>query len=48
MSFKTIAASALLALSLVAGGASAYASTSGDYTSYPTWAQNAFESDGGK
>jgi hypothetical protein len=48
MSFRTIAASALLALSLIAGGANAYAaSATGEYDSYPAWAQRAFEPNGG-
>ena len=48
MSIRTIIASALVALSLVAGGASAYAaSNTGEYDSYPTWAQHAFEPEGG-
>ena len=47
MSFRTIIASALVALSLMAGGASAYAaSNTGPYNSYPTWAQDAFEAHG--
>ena len=46
---RTIIASALVALSLFAGGASAYAaSATGEYDSYPTWAQHAFEADGGQ
>ena len=48
MSFKAIAASALLALSLIAGGANAYAaSATGEYDNYPSWAQRAFEPNGG-
>jgi len=47
MSFRTIIASALIALSLMAGGASAYAaSNTGEYDGYPTWAQGAFEAHG--
>lgn len=46
---RTIIASALVALSLFAGGASAYAaSNTGEYSSYPAWAQQAFEPDGGQ
>lgn len=51
MSLKTLLASALVALSVVAGGASAFAanaSNTGEYDSYPTWAQHAFEPDGGQ
>lgn len=49
MTFRTILASALVALSLMTGGASAYAaSRTGLYDSYPTWAQHAFEPDGGR
>ncbi len=48
MSFRTIAESALLALSLIAGGANAYAaSATGEYDNYPSWAQRAFEPNGG-
>jgi len=48
MSFRVLIASALVALSLVAGGASAYAnSNTGEYDSYQPWAQHAFEPDGG-
>ena len=51
MSIKALVASALVALSVMAGGASAFAanaSPTGEYDSYPTWAQKAFESDGGQ
>jgi hypothetical protein len=49
MSLRTLLASALVALSLFAGGASAYAaSNTGEYDSYPRWAQHAFEPDGGQ
>jgi hypothetical protein len=48
MSFRTLIASALIALSLVAGGASANAkSNTGEYNSHPSWAQQAFEPKGG-
>jgi hypothetical protein len=53
MSLRTLLASALVALSVMAGGASAFAasdnaSTNGEYRGYPTWAQRTFESDGGQ
>jgi len=51
MSLRTLLASALVALSVMAGGASAFAanaSPTGEYDGYPTWAQRAFESDGGQ
>ena len=53
MSLRTLLASALVALSVMAGGANAFAASSnasntGEYDSYPTWAQKAFESDGGQ
>jgi hypothetical protein len=49
MSLRTLLASALVALSVMAGGASAFAaSNTGEYDSYPGWAQHAFEPDGGE
>lgn len=51
LSIKALLASVLVAFSVMAGGASAFAanaSPTGEYDSYPTWAQKAFESDGGQ
>lgn len=49
MSLRTLLASALVALSMMAGGANAFAANgSGQYDEYPTWAQKAFEPDGGQ
>ncbi len=51
MSLKTLLASVLVALSVMAGGASAFAanaSHTGEYDGYPTWAQQAFEPDSGQ
>jgi hypothetical protein len=49
MSLKAALASVLVALSVMAGGASAFAaSNTGEYDSYPGWAQHAFEPDGGQ
>jgi hypothetical protein len=45
---KTFLAAALVALSLMTVGARAYAQDpTGEYSGYPPWAQDAFESDGG-
>ena len=47
MSIRALLASALVALSVMAGGANAFAaSNTGEYDSYPTWAQQAFEAHG--
>lgn len=49
MSLKALLASALVALSVMTGGANAFAaSNTGEYDSYPNWAQQAFEPDGGQ
>lgn len=51
MTFRTILTSALVALSVVIGGASAFAAsrdTGGEFDGYPPWAQRAFApNDGG-
>ena len=49
MNIKALLASALVAISVLAGAGNAFAanaSTTGEYDSYPTWAQHAFEADG--
>lgn len=49
MSLKTLMASALVALTLTAGAANAFASdSSADFSQYPTWAQQAFTPEGGR
>jgi hypothetical protein len=49
MSLKAALASVLVALSVMAGGANAFAaSNTGEYNAYPNWAQHAFEPDGGE
>jgi hypothetical protein len=49
MSLKALLPSLLVALSVMAGGATAFAaSNTGEYNSYPGWAQHAFEPDGGE
>ena len=49
MSLKALLTSLLVALSVMAGGANAFAaSNTGEYDAYPRWAQHAFEPDGGE